>query len=89
MAELRAYCCSSRHIETKHIKKTEAPCKVTEKVLNKVSRAYRKASEDMIYNIAVLNHGKVSQLSSALKMHNTACRSRLFRYHRYTSRAKY
>jgi hypothetical protein len=67
MAELRAYCCNGGHIETKHIKKTEASYKVTKKMLDKVSRVYRKASQEMIHNITVLNNGKVSQLSRALR----------------------
>jgi len=67
MAELRAYCCSGGHVEIRHIKKTEAPYKVKKKVLDKVSKAYRKASGEMIHNITVLNRGKISQLSRALR----------------------
>ncbi|NLK34975.1 MAG: hypothetical protein GX301_05930 [Gracilibacteraceae bacterium] len=67
MAELRAYCCNGGHIETKHIKKTEASYKVTKKILDKVSKSYRITSKEMIHNITVLNNGKVSQLSRALR----------------------
>jgi hypothetical protein len=67
MAELRAYCCNGGHIETKHIKKTEASYKVTKKILDKASKSYRITSKEMIHNITVLNNGKVSQLSRALR----------------------
>jgi len=67
MSELRAFCCSGGHVETKHIKKSETSYKVTRKLLNKVTKAYGKASNEMIHNIVVLNNGKVSQLSRTLK----------------------
>jgi hypothetical protein len=67
MAELRAYCCNGGHIETKLIKKTEASYKVTKKMLDKVSKVYRKAFQEMIHNSTVLNNGKVSQLSRTLR----------------------
>jgi hypothetical protein len=67
MAELRAYCCNGGHVETKHIKKTESIYRVTKKSLDKVTKGYRKASEEIIHNITALNTGKVSQLSRMLK----------------------
>jgi hypothetical protein len=67
MAELRAYCCSGGHIETKHIKKTEVSYKVPKKMLDKVSKVYRKASKEIVHNITIINNGKVNQLSRALR----------------------
>jgi len=67
MAELRAYCCSGGHIETKHIKKAEISYKVTKKLLDKVSKSYRTASKEIIHNITVLNNGKVNQLYRVLR----------------------
>lgn len=67
MAELRAYCCNGGHIETKHIKKAEATYKVPKKTMDKVSKVYRKAYEEMIHNIIVLNNGKVNQLFRTLR----------------------
>lgn len=67
MAELRAYCCNGGHVETKHIKKAEACYKVTKKMLNRVTKVYRKASQEMIHNITAINNGKVNQLSRALR----------------------
>jgi hypothetical protein len=67
MAELRAYCCSGGHIEVKHIKKTEGTYKVTKKMLDKVSKAYKKASKEIVHNITVINNGKVNQLTRALR----------------------
>jgi len=60
MAELRAYCCNDGHIEAKHIRKTEVTYKVSKEIVDKVSKSYKKASKEMIHNIAVLNNGKVS-----------------------------
>ena len=67
MAELRAYCCNGGHIETKHIKKAEATYKVPKKTMDKVSKVYRKAYEEIIHNIIVLNNGKVNQLFRTLR----------------------
>jgi len=67
MAELRAYCCNGGHIETKHIKKSESTYKITKKALDKLSKVYRKASNEVLDNITALNTGKVSQLSRMLK----------------------
>jgi hypothetical protein len=67
MAELRAYCCSGGHVESKHVKRSEVSYKATKKLLNKVTKAYRKASKEMTHNIIVLNNGKVSQLSRTLR----------------------
>jgi hypothetical protein len=67
MAELRAYCCNGGHVETKHIKKSESSYKVTKKILDKVSKVYRRASNEVLNNITALNTGKVSQLSRMLK----------------------
>lgn len=67
MAELRAYCCNGGHVETKHIKKAEACYKVTKKMLNRVTKVYRKASQEMIHNITAINNGKINQLSRALR----------------------
>ena len=67
MAELRAYCCSGGHIEVKHIKKTEGTYKVTKKMLDKVSKAYKKASKEIVHNITVINNGKVNQLTRVLR----------------------
>lgn len=36
-------------------------------MLDKVSNAYRKVSREMIHNITIINNGKVSQLSRALR----------------------
>jgi len=67
MAELRAYCCSGGHIEPKHVKKSETSFKVTKQMLKKVAKAYRRASNEMIHNIEVLNNGKVNELYRVLK----------------------
>ena len=67
MAELRAYCCSGGRIEPKHVKKTETSYKLTKKMLNKVAKAYRKESNEIIHNIVVLNNGKVNELFRELK----------------------
>jgi len=67
MAELRAYCCNGGHVGTKHIKKADVTYKVTKRMLDKVSAAYRKASKEIIHNITVINNGKVNQLYRALR----------------------
>jgi hypothetical protein len=67
MAELRAYCCNGGHVETRHINKSESSYKITKKALDKVSKVYRKASNELLNNITVLNIGKISQLSRMLK----------------------
>lgn len=67
MAELRAYCCSGGHVETKHIRKAEGSYKLTKKILDKVSKSYRNTSKEMQHNITVLNIGKIDSLSRTLK----------------------
>ena len=67
MAELRAYCCSGGHVETKHMRKAEASYKLSKKILNKVSRSYRNTPKEVLHNITVLNIGRVDSLSRALR----------------------
>ena len=45
IVELRAYCCSGGEIEPKLIRKTDSRYKVTRKILDKVSRQYKKVQK--------------------------------------------
>jgi len=67
MAELRAYHCNGGTVEVKHINKGQESYKLTKKTLGQVTRSFKKASEEIMHNIPVLNYGKVSQLSRVLK----------------------
>lgn len=67
MAELRAYHCSGGKIEVKHIKKAEAPYRLTKKTIGRVTGSFKNASKEILHNITVLNNGKVSQLTRLLK----------------------
>jgi len=67
MAELRAYHCNGGTIEVKHINKGQETYRLAKKKLERVRKTFKKASEEIMNNITVLNHGKVSQLSRTLK----------------------
>ena len=67
MAELRAYHCNGGTVEVKHIKKAQDLYRLTKKTLGRVTRNFEKVSKERLHNITVLNYGKVSQLSRALK----------------------
>jgi len=55
-----------RHIGAKHIKKAKVYYKIQKKILEKVSKAYRKAFKEMVHKITI-NNGKVNQLSRAIR----------------------
>jgi len=62
MAELRAYYCNGVTVEVKHIKKAKDTYRLTKKTLGRITKDYEKVSEEILHNITVFNHGKVSQL---------------------------
>lgn len=67
MAELRAYYCNGGCVEARHLGGKEEPYKLSRKVLDKATKAFRNFGMEKLNNIVLLHNGKVTPLFRCLK----------------------